>query len=153
MSVYDPEDLKVVQDLMPVEIIQIPLNVFDQRFTSDNLLPELGKQGVEIHTRSAFLQGLLLMELEDLPKWTAPWYEHFVLLDDLSKKYGVSRLDLCCSFAFSFPEISRVVIGFDNAAHLLKLSSCQLVNLVMQDIALVRTTDVNLINPSNWKAK
>ena len=121
VSVYDPEDLKVVKIDASRDNPNSD-NINDDVLPPDNLLPEVSEARSGDHTRSAFLQGLLLMELEDLPKWTAPWYEHFVLLDDLSKKYGVSRLDLCCSFAFSFPEISRVVIGFDNAAHLLKLS-------------------------------
>lgn len=60
MSLYFPEQIKLFEILKP-DIIQIPLNVLDQRFLQDGLLTKMKEQGIEIHVRSAFLQGLLLM--------------------------------------------------------------------------------------------
>ncbi|GAK91035.1 oxidoreductase [Nonlabens ulvanivorans] len=40
------------------DLIQVPFNLLDNRFKK--LCKKLSKQGVEIHSRSTFLQGLFL---------------------------------------------------------------------------------------------
>jgi aryl-alcohol dehydrogenase-like predicted oxidoreductase len=67
VSVYDRAELDAARDLLPLEIVQLPLNAFDRRFLRDGTLAELHGEGVEVHVRSVFLQGLLLMEPEQLP--------------------------------------------------------------------------------------
>lgn len=67
VSVYDPEEAEKVLDRFPVDIVQLPANVFDQRFVSSGLLSTLRDDGIEVHLRSVFLQGVLLMPPENLP--------------------------------------------------------------------------------------
>lgn len=47
------------------DIVQIPYNFLDRRF--EQFRDDFKNNGVEVHARSAFLQGLLLMNLENLP--------------------------------------------------------------------------------------
>ena len=49
--------------------IQIPVNALDRRAIHSGLLRRLKTKGVEIHARSVFLQGLLLMQPTELPEF------------------------------------------------------------------------------------
>ena len=64
-SVYYPEDLDKFFEKFPPDIVQLPANIFDQRFNRSGWLKKLEDQGVEIHIRSVFLQGLLLQASQD----------------------------------------------------------------------------------------
>lgn len=67
VSVYHPDEADTLFARYPFDLVQLPLNVFDQRFLAAGTLDRLLERGVEIHVRSAFLQGLLLAEPDDLP--------------------------------------------------------------------------------------
>jgi len=73
LSVYSPKQLSALIHLLPIEILQIPLNIFDRRFVESGWLHKLAQQGVEVHARSAFLQGLLLMPTERVPSKFTPF--------------------------------------------------------------------------------
>ena len=60
-SIYSPDELDFIVNSLDVDIIQAPLNLFDRRLIDSGWLSKLKSYGVEIHTRSIFLQGLLLM--------------------------------------------------------------------------------------------
>jgi aryl-alcohol dehydrogenase-like predicted oxidoreductase len=47
------------------DLVQVPYNYLDRRFEAD--FESLKKAGVEIHTRSVFLQGLFFMAPENIP--------------------------------------------------------------------------------------
>ena len=57
--VYDPEILKNISKDFPINVIQAPANILDQRiFNSDNQRI-LKKNKIKLELRSIFLQGLL----------------------------------------------------------------------------------------------
>ena len=60
VSVYAPSEFDRIFDLIKIDIVQAPLNIIDRRFETSGLLTKL-YNGIEIHIRSVFLQGLLLM--------------------------------------------------------------------------------------------
>lgn len=67
-SLYSPIELeKLLDKKMIPDIIQVPFNLFDQRFKP--FFEELKKNGTEIHARSAFLQGLFFTEPINLPSF------------------------------------------------------------------------------------
>lgn len=61
VSIYDPNELGYVMKLMGIDLVQAPLNLIDRRLENSGWLSRLHQEGVEVHTRSAFLQGLLLV--------------------------------------------------------------------------------------------
>lgn len=69
VSVYDRDTLDAILQKIDIDMVQLPLNIFDQRFLANGYLAELKAAGIEIHVRSAFLQGLLLMEPSTLPSF------------------------------------------------------------------------------------
>ena len=71
-SVYNSDQLELVESRFQPQLVQLPLNVLDRRPIVSGMLARLKAAGVEIHARSVFLQGLLLMEPDELPEFFAP---------------------------------------------------------------------------------
>ncbi len=73
VSVYHEDDLSralsVFEDL---DIVQLPANACDTELLSSSLVSELHERGVQIHVRSAFLQGLVFANPDALPEFFAP---------------------------------------------------------------------------------
>ena len=51
VSVYDPATLCLVLDQYDIDVVQLPLNLLDQRFLRDGTLDELTRRGIEVHAR------------------------------------------------------------------------------------------------------
>ena len=60
-SIYSFSNLKKICNKVKPDIIQCPYNILDRRLTEKNNLNFLKKNSIEVHVRSVFLQGLLLM--------------------------------------------------------------------------------------------
>jgi aryl-alcohol dehydrogenase-like predicted oxidoreductase len=80
VSVYHPEQLITIINNFAIDIIQIPLNIFDQRFSDPKIRLLVEEQQIEIHARSLFLQGLLLMEKKQRPNSFDPYSSAFEAL-------------------------------------------------------------------------
>ena len=59
VSIYDPNDLDFLTRIMDIDIVQAPINIVDRRLVNTGWLEKLNANGVEIHGRSIFMQGLL----------------------------------------------------------------------------------------------
>lgn len=120
VSIYDPEELETILDCLPVDLIQAPFNLIDQRLHSSGWLDRLQANGVEIHVRSVFLQGLLLMPPTAVPgkfrkRWPKVWDTWYGWL---SANPAVSAVQACIGFVHGFSQINRVVIGVDSPIQL-----------------------------------
>ncbi|WP_426059998.1 aldo/keto reductase [Hymenobacter sp. B1770] len=117
LSLYHPQEAEwLLAELPDVDLVQVPFNVLDQRFGA--LLPELQQRGVEVHVRSAFLQGLLLREPATLPPFFVPLADRITRLHVLAAEAGMPLTSLLLLFAALAPGVSRVVIGVDTPANL-----------------------------------
>lgn len=126
VSLYDvPETVALVERYSP-EVVQIPLNPLDQRFLREGVIQNLSQKGIEIHVRSAFLQGTLLTPLEELPAFLPQ--EPFVRWYSFCKEHALTTIKATLGFALGISEISNVICGvtserelrylFDNAVPL-----------------------------------
>ena len=152
LSVYSPEQLFALIHLLPVEILQIPLNVFDRRFADSGLLDRLARDGVEVHARSVFLQGLLLLPVEDVPPKFAPFR---TLLDNWhSWLSGISAssspVQACLAHVASYSGLARIVVGAENPGQLQEIISAATSRPLRAPGALASPAS-SLINPSEWR--
>ncbi|MBF9143947.1 aldo/keto reductase [Hymenobacter properus] len=117
VSLYHPEEAEwLLANPMGVSLVQLPFNVLDQRFGP--LLPALQQAGIEVHVRSAFLQGLLLRDPVTLPAFFAPLAPKIRQLRALAQRAGIPLASLLLLFAAYAPGVARAVIGVDTAANL-----------------------------------
>jgi aryl-alcohol dehydrogenase-like predicted oxidoreductase len=151
LSVYSPEQLDALIDRMPLDIIQIPVNIFDRRFAETGWLDRLAANGVEIHARSVFLQGLLLMPKESIP---SKFMSYRPLIDDWfawlsGAAAGMSPVQVCLSHVASYGPIDRIVVGADSLEQLHDI-------IASTDAAPLRAPEqlaspaTPLINPVQW---
>lgn len=117
-SVYTPNELNqlIIKYGIP-DIIQIPYSHLDQRF--ERLAIDLHKEGVEIHTRSTFLQGLFFVDPEELPDFFEPITPY---LNRLRNSYfdNTQLAQALINFSLSKDFIDYVVIGVNNESQLIE---------------------------------
>lgn len=152
LSVYSPEQLAVLVGRLPLEIIQIPLNVFDRRFVETGWLDRLVSDDVEVHARSVFLQGLLLMPSDLVPSKFAPFRTlidgwHAWLSGDAAA--GRSAVQACLAHVASYAGISRLVVGADSLAQLHDIIEAASTAPLRAPESLASPV-TPLINPSQW---
>ena len=150
ISIYDPSECEKIFNIMKVDIVQAPLNIMDRRLIVSGWLSKLNSQKVEIHTRSVFLQGLLLMSRNSIPsyfnRWSKIWDRWFYEI----KKNNLSPTEVCLSFIFSLPEIDHIIVGVDNAYQLKDIIKKSKSKISQIDWSFMHSNDQMLINPSNW---
>jgi aryl-alcohol dehydrogenase-like predicted oxidoreductase len=149
ISIYSPNELEALKNDFSFDLIQTPFNLIDQRLLHSGWMKRLKDKGVEIHTRSTFLQGLLLMKELDIPPKFSPWKHLWKKWHDWLAENNVSALQGSLAFALSFPEIDRVVVGADSHQQLKEIINATS-NLLNIDLPNLLSADVNLINPVNW---
>lgn len=116
-SLYHPHEAEwLLAQGWDMDLVQVPYNVFDQRFAA--VLPRLAARGVAVHVRSAFLQGLLLREPAALPDFFLPLAPKLTRLRALATAANVPLPAALLLFAAYAPGVARAVIGVDSVANL-----------------------------------
>jgi hypothetical protein len=150
ISIYTPEDLDSLPPELKFDIVQMPMNIMDRRLERGDFLEKLRGTGAQIHIRSAFLQGLLLLPESRIPVYFDPWRS---LLSDFvswAAENKISPLRACLSYVNQIPEISKIIVGVDSQRQLRQIITAILEpGIVIPDH--LQTDDLGLINPSLWK--
>lgn len=110
-SVYETEEAVAAIDTHAVDLLQIPFSILDQRMLVDGVLDRAVEAGVELHARSAFVQGLALMDEKDVPEHLAALRPVIAQLDNLCRDFGILRRDLAMAFVRGHRQISHLVFG------------------------------------------
>jgi aryl-alcohol dehydrogenase-like predicted oxidoreductase len=151
-SIYSPQQLSELIEVMLPELVQAPFNVLDQRLAKSGWLSRLTQAGIEVHVRSVFMQGLLLMDREKRPTAFDIWREHWQRWDAAVGGRNDRALALCLGFVKAQPGISCVIVGVENQEHLQQLLAIWKKALPFEATALA-CDDPQLVEPSNWKLK
>lgn len=150
LSLYSPTQISD-EMLCFADLVQIPVNIFDQRFIKTGALDRLKSKNIEVHTRSAFLQGLLLMSEGDWPAYFNPIKPQLERFHQLAKKLNTSPLSLALNYVMNITQIDKVVVGINNLAQLEGI----LINIDNPnydiDFEEISLQDEHFINPANWQ--
>ncbi len=127
VSVYEPDEaLRVVRSGM-WEIVQIPYNVLDQRLDATDFFELAERNHVKVFARSAFLQGLLLMDQDQLPYHLTkarPYIEKFC---QIIAWHRYTSEEGAMLYSYCHPGIDYVVFGVDSEAQLVQnLKVCEM---------------------------
>lgn len=151
VSIYSPHELDNIGNSFDIELVQAPFNILDQRLHMSGWLDRLKARDIEVHTRSVFLQGLLLMKPSNRPSKFNRWTSFWSKWDAWIEQTGLTPLSACIRFACTFPQISRLVVGVDS------ISQLQEIILASKGPSLEVPSWQDEINsdlfiPSNWAA-
>lgn len=149
-SVYTAEQIDRILERFDIDLVQLPMNVLDQRLLADGRLAALKSRGVEIHVRSAFLQGLLLMDPATLPEHFNPVRELLVDYHNLLEKNNITPVQAALGFLAACSEIDVIVCGVNNHVQLNEL--CLMAEPLQDiDFSVFAINDETIINPSKWQ--
>ena len=150
VSIYTGDEILKLFPKYTIDVIQVPLNVFDQRLIKQGHLKKLKDGGVEIHARSIFLQGLLLMTPERWPKYFLPFLKKLRAWHTLLKEQNVTALEAATSFVVSQSEVDIALFGVSNVKQLEEIKAASLTTIDNNIFRKLASDDASLINPSNW---
>ncbi len=112
VSVYDETDaLRAVE--LGMEYIQVPYNAFDQRLDRTDFFERAEEKGVTVFARSPFLQGLLLMDPDDVPPYLSAARSHIARFIDVSRRYDLSPFEASLLFAYK-SRAEHVIFGAES---------------------------------------
>lgn len=149
MSIYAPSELDNLMNVYQIDLVQAPYSLIDQRLESSGWMQKLHDFGVELHTRSAFLQGLLLMPVATIPKKFKHWLPLFNNWHNWLRDNNISAVQACIGFVQSRSQISKIVVGVETIQQLEQLIQAE-TGSQNTEYPNINCFDEGLINPSNW---
>ena len=132
------------------DLMQIPLSLLDQRLKQDGELASLKELGIEIHVRSIFLQGLLLMDPHKLPEKLAHSGHSLATIRARIERACVSPIAAAIGFVLAQPEVDIAVVGVTSHDELSEIVSASSVQLSEFDWAACSIDDSITLTPSLW---
>jgi len=146
-STYTPEQVDFLLENFDFDLVQLPFNVFDVRLIEGGQLKALKNKDVEVHSRSVFLQGVLL-DFSNLPSYFETWKGQFNEYQEIVKGARLSLLEYSLNFALNIKEIDKVLVGVNSEDQLNEIIQA---THIQKDASAYPINDVNLLNPSLWK--
>lgn len=150
VSVYDGSQIEGVLKRFKPDLVQVPVSVLDQRLLLNGQLELLKKEGVEIHVRSVFLQGLLLMPLEQLPGYFDPVRPLLTRWHAAAREQGMSLTQAALCWARDIPHVDTVLVGVESLA---QFHSCidDFSTKAAFDARGLSCDDPLFVNPALWR--
>ena len=142
--------LEAVDTSNKLSFFQLPENILDQRINNNSEIFNLATAGYEFQVRSIFLQGLLLLTPEQIPKKLASCESQITALRQKASEIGISVLQLCLSYAFSLNWASSILVGANSKTQLNELiEGCQ--NKLEFDWDEFKMLPEPFLDPRKWQ--
>lgn len=125
VSIYDVDEAHIAMQYGKINYLQMPCSLFDQRGITSKVFEQAHKLGIKVFTRSAFLQGLLMMKKELIPKGLEPVIPYIETLDQMLMKYNLEKKHALVKFILTEPLIDYMVFGIETKEQLIEIVSEQ----------------------------
>ena len=151
VSIQHPDhDLPAVLAHMEPSLVQSPFNLLDEALVANGWAARLHAMACEVHTRSVFLQGLLLMEKTARPECFGRWSRHWRVWHDWLDRTELYAPDACLRFVRTQVDIDACIVGVDTGRQLQGLLNAGATALPSRPI-WPSLPDLDLITPPRWK--
>ena len=151
VSVYTGDELDRVLDRHRVDLAQIPTSVLDQRLLESGHVDALRQAGVEVHVRSVFLQGVLLMPPDELPSHFARARNVVSGFREEAARRGLTPLQAALAFALNIESADVVLVGVTKRCELLDIIAVAQTRLDTDWCGAFAIHDPEIINPFRWR--
>ncbi len=150
-SVYNGIQIDAIMQRHAIDLVQLPLSVLDQRLLASGHLTKLKQAGVEVHARSVFLQGLLLMPVADLPRYFDPLRSHLANYRAHLERVRISPMRAALNFALGLTEVDQVILGVNSRLQLQEILSQHDSGGGGADWPRFAFSEVAMLDPSQWR--
>lgn len=151
-SLYTVDQLLYLLDHnVKFDLLQFPYNIFDRQF--EPYMQVLADRGVEIHTRSAFLQGLFFKDTNTLPSKLVPLKPYLDNLHQYCQDNNITIEELAFGYVLANENVQGALIGVDNHHQLEANIRVAGKGLRQEEIGFIKSIDIKekeLLNPVNW---
>ncbi len=152
VSLHSNDEITQVLKNEEIDLIQLPFNMLDNSFNRKKILTICKKNGLEIHTRSSFLQGLFFKDIENLSG------NLIYLKNDLRKiKQLISNENninkIALKYVYEKKFIDNVIIGVDSIEQLksnISIVGYRISPKIKSMIDKIAVENKFYLNPSNW---
>ncbi len=156
ISIYEESDLESIP-LNVLEVIQIPISIYDQRLLKDSFINKLLDKNIKVHIRSIFLQGLLLQVSKKWPNHiNESFLNHHIFYEKELLSKNISFMDAAISFikSLNFPEL--VLFGVTSISEFNAINeswNCKKSIINKLDFKLFKWDIDEDIDPRKWKCR
>ena len=155
-SIYKPIDISKLP-LKCIDIVQLPLSLYNQEFIFKGSLKTLNRFNIAIHVRSIFLQGLILTPAEEWPrKISNELRKHHKYYENFFKINNISMLEAALYFHYRNKHIESIIFGITNLKELKEIVNAW-DNLYKKkeifknvDFASINWNKEKDLDPRNW---
>ena len=154
ISLYSPDKAIRALKTEGIDIVQLPTNILDRRFENEGIFELADKKKKTIYIRSIFLQGLILMNSEEIPEKMYFARQVVEEIESLSNEFGLSRQELALGYIKSEMPNTHVIFGAENPWQVRENMTTWQKEIPRSLSSKIRTifvnVDVSILNPSLW---
>ena len=156
LSIYEESDLENTP-LNEIEVIQMPISIYDQRLLKDSFINKLLDKNITIHIRSIFLQGLLLQVSKKWPKHiNKSFLNHHIIYEKELLSKNISLMDSAISFIKGLNFAELVLFGVTSISEFKAINeswNCKKSMINKLDFKLFKWDIEEDIDPRKWKCR
>jgi aryl-alcohol dehydrogenase-like predicted oxidoreductase len=146
ISLYNLDSLKIIIKNFKIDTIQVSFNILDKKITKYEKF--LKKKKIEVHARSIFLQGLLLMKKKHIPDNLSKINPYIFKIRKVCKLNNVNLINYLLNYVDKNNYIQRIIFGVHSVSHLYKIASYE--NIPKISYNKFNAFKEDFINPSSW---
>jgi aryl-alcohol dehydrogenase-like predicted oxidoreductase len=153
-SVYHPTQFAAALALPGIDIVQAPFSVLDRRLERAGMLALAHRSGVRVMLRSAFLQGLLLLEPSRCPPSLAFAAPRLRRWRELCARFELAPATVALRFVLQRAAHASIVVGCESSAQLRELLAAAaapaLPSGLVAELDELASSEPALIDPTRW---
>lgn len=149
-----PEIMIQIIDHYDIDMVQIPTNLMDQRYLQSGVIQKMKSKNIEIHARSLYLQGLLLMESAKIDPFFASARHVFDAIEQICQKYNLTRLQLCLAYGLTIGA-DKMVVGTTSQSEITEIIEAykSVQEGLKLDFDSFKVDDIQFLLPDFWEIK
>ncbi len=156
VSVYETEEARKGILRGDLDVLQLPYSMLDQRMLQSGIFALAMERRFPLHTRSAFVQGLVMMEPEEVPPFLREKATPILKeVSSICRETGLTRTQLSIGFVKQQSAVTHLVFGVRNMEQLREdISAFQqgLSDGVMRELEKrFAHVEADIVMPSLWK--
>ena len=153
VSLHSNKEITEVLKNDTIELIQLPFNLLDNSHQRKEILIKAKIRGIEVHTRSVFLQGLFFKDSNEVKDELFEIKEGLNTIKSLVVKEEMN--DLALNYAYSKEYIDCILLGVDNVEQLksnINTINNSKTNSFYHEVDNIVVKNNLLLNPANWNS-
>ncbi len=154
VAVYSPDSAIQALNTEGIDMVQIPTNILDRKFEKAGVFQLADEKKKNIYIRSVFLQGLILMDIREIPERMVFAKPVLKKLESISVDSGLTRQEIALGYVKTQMPNSKVVFGADIPEHVRENLACWKKALPSSLVSEIKkqfdNVDEKILNPVLW---